>query len=229
MLESKRPEAKQSCTSLDTHDPLAPLYPQIQHLSVAVEHILRGLDRPVTELELIKTLQGPPWTLIGEVRYSEPDQLYPVHFLLFHVLYSLRDQLANEGIQVDISPLGIHLSQQTVVSGSGPAGHVDELRKFYLDLSNVQLSEETISQMMDDFWAGRSGRHPGESDAQDAAKTLGFPEIPARFTDVKQTFRRAVMRAHPDRGGKTEAIQDLNRAFSVLKAYFNNPLKRQSP
>jgi S-methylmethionine-dependent homocysteine/selenocysteine methylase len=30
----------------------------------------------------------------------------------------------------------------------------------------------------------------------------------------------AVMQAHPDRGGETEAIQNLNSAFSVMKAHF---------
>jgi hypothetical protein len=28
------------------------------------------------------------------------------------------------------------------------------------------------------------------------------------------------MQAHPDRGGETEAIQNLNSAFSVMKAHF---------
>ena len=30
------------------------------------------------------------------------------------------------------------------------------------------------------------------------------------------------MNAHPDRGGKTETIQDLNQAFAVLKAHFRH-------
>ena len=64
------------------------------HLLVATEHILRRHPAGINELGLIKTLQEPPWELIGEVNFGEPDKLYPVHFLLFHVLYRLRDQLA---------------------------------------------------------------------------------------------------------------------------------------
>jgi curved DNA-binding protein CbpA len=46
--------------------------------------------------------------------------------------------------------------------------------------------------------------------------------VPTSFEDVKYRFRRAVMQAHPDRGGETEAIQNLNNAFSVLKAHFQD-------
>lgn len=193
---------------------------QIQHLLVATEHILRQNPAGINELGLIKTLQKKPWELIGTVNFAEPDKLYPVHFLLFHVLYRLRDQLAGGGETLTISPLGIRLRQTTVVGGTGVPDHADELRNFYLDLSRYRMPEESINRMMDDFWAGRSGYQPEPSEARDAATTLGFDTIPAGFDEVKYRFRRAVMRAHPDRGGETEAIQHLNRAFAVLKAHF---------
>ncbi|KPP98967.1 DNA-J related domain-containing protein [Marinobacter sp. HL-58] len=193
---------------------------QIQHLLVATEHILRQNPAGINELGLIKTLQKKPWELIGTVNFAEPDKLYPVHFLLFHVLYRLRDQLAGGGETLTISPLVIRLRQTTVVGGTGVPDHADELRNFYLDLSRYRMPEESINRMMDDFWAGRSGYQPGLSEARDAATTLGFDTIPEGFEEVKYRFRRAVMRAHPDRGGETEAIQHLNRAFAVLKAHF---------
>ena len=97
---------------------------------------------------------------------------------------------------------------------------MDELRNFYLDLSKYELPEDAINRMMDDFWAGRSGNRPAAKEASEAAAVLGFDAIPPGFDDVKQRFRRAVMQAHPDRGGETETIQDLNQAFAVLKAHF---------
>jgi hypothetical protein len=195
---------------------------QVQHLSVAIERILRENPLGISELNLIKALQRPPWELIGAVNYAEPDKLYPVHFLIFHVLYRLRDQLALSGESLSISPLLIQLSQQDVVSGTGPVGEVDALRAFYLDLSKYQLPEVSILKMMDDFWSGRHGRQPARGEALEAASVFGFGDIPASFDDVKYRFRRAVMRAHPDRGGETEAIQNLNSAFSVLKAHFQD-------
>ncbi|MEP1216275.1 MAG: DNA-J related domain-containing protein [Marinobacter sp.] len=195
---------------------------QIQHLLVATEHILRQNPAGINELGLIKTLQKAPWELIGAVNFAEPDKLYPVHFLLFHVLYRLRDQLAASGETLTISPLVIRLQKSTVVSGTGVPDQADELRKFYLDLSKYEMPEESINRMMDDFWAGRSGYRPEPVEIREAADTLGFDGIPAGFDEVKHRFRRAVMQAHPDRGGETEAIQDLNQAFSVLKAHFRN-------
>lgn len=195
---------------------------QVQHLSVAIERVLRENPLGISELNLIKALQRPPWELIGTVNYAEPDKLYPVHFLIFHVLYRLRDQLASAGESLSISPLLIRLSQQEVVSGTGPVGEVDALRAFYLDLSKYQLPEVSILKMMDDFWSGRHGRQPARGEAVEAAGVFGFGDIPPSFDDVKYRFRRAVMQAHPDRGGETEAIQNLNSAFSVLKAHFQD-------
>ena len=193
---------------------------QIQHLLVAVEHVLRQNPAGINELGLIKTLQRPPWELIGKVNFGEPDKLYPVHFLLFHVLYRLRDQLALSNETLTISPLVIRLRKSAVVAGAGVPDQVDELRNFYLDLSKYELPEESINRMMDDFWAGRSGYRPEATEAHEAAATLGFESVPSGFNEVKQRFRRAVMHAHPDRGGQTETIQDLNQAFAVLKAHF---------
>lgn len=195
---------------------------QIAHLLVAVEHELRATPSGISELSLIKALQRPPWELLGEVVFNEPERLYPVHFLLFHVLYRLRDQLAEGGESLHISPLNIRLEQQSVVDGGGPPGDIDSLRAFYLDLSQYRLPEEAIHQMMDDFWAGVPGQCPAPSETRAAAETLGFESVPADFPTVKQRFRRAVMRAHPDRGGDTETIQHLNQAFAVLKAHFRN-------
>lgn len=193
---------------------------QIQHLLVAVEHELRQSPDGLSELLLIKALQRPPWELIGDVRFNDPEKLYPVHFLLFHALYRLRDQLADVGETLHISPLGIQLLPQDVVGGSGLPDELDKLREFYLDLSQYRLSEGAIHQMMDDFWAGRPGASPEASETLAAAERLGFDRVPDNFPEVKQRFRRAVMQAHPDRGGDTKSIQSLNQAFAVLKTHF---------
>ncbi|MBW0146576.1 DNA-J related domain-containing protein [Marinobacter arenosus] len=193
---------------------------QIQHLLVALEHELRRTPEGVSELFLIKALQRPPWELIGDVCFSDPEKLYPVHFLLFHALYRLRDQLSEIGETLHISPLRIQLSPQDVIAGKGLPDELDMLRAFYLDLSQYHLPEGVIHQMMDDFWAGRPGSRPDASDTLAAAEKLGFDRVPDSFPEVKQRFRRAVMQAHPDRGGDTKSIQALNLAFATLKTHF---------
>lgn len=192
---------------------------------VAVEHELRSAPAGTDELSLIKKLQGAPWHLIGALEFHDVQKLYPVHFLLFHVLYRLRDTLAEAGENLFISPLRIGIEHQDIVSGTGLPGSVDSLRKFYLDLSQYELPEESVQQMMDDFWEGRSGSGPSTPETLQAAKALGFDSVPDNFHTVKQAFRRAVMQAHPDRGGETEAIQSLNEAFAVLKAHFSQMME----
>lgn len=196
---------------------------QIQHLLVAVEHELRKAPLGTSELALIRSLQAPPWELIGEVSFRDPERLYPVHFLLFHVLYRLRDLLAEDGESLEISPMSIRLNPQSAVSGTGLPDQEDTLRRFYLDLGHYRMPEDRILRMMDDFWSGRRPEAPAREQLLKAARSLGFDSIPADFASVKHRFRRAIMAAHPDRGGDTESVQELNHAFSVLKAHFLLP------
>lgn len=193
----------------------------IQHLLVATETLLRRHHRGLSELALIKALQAPPWNLLGTVDFSDPVRLYPVHFLVFHCLYRLRDQLTQQGETVVISPLDIHIDRNPTLAGSDALAPTDSLRAFYLDLDGYRLPEAAINRMVDDFWAGHSARAAPE-DLLAAARVLGFETVPERFDRVKYRFRRAVMREHPDRGGATKGIQALNAAFATLRHHFSH-------
>ncbi|WP_417547203.1 DNA-J related domain-containing protein [Marinobacter segnicrescens] len=193
----------------------------VQLLTAATESCLREAGN-LSELELIRQLQRPPWELIGPVDYADPAALYPVHFLLFHVLYRLRDDLAATGETLIISPLTISLQHDDVIAGTGLPGQIDPLRDFYLDLDQYRMPEADIHRMVDDFWAGRAGQGPGADSAESAAAVLGFETLPADFASVKHRFRRAVMQAHPDRGGDTAQVQQLNDAFTTLRHYFRH-------
>lgn len=194
----------------------------VQQLGAAVEACLREARGGLSELELIRQLQAPPWQILGPVDYANPAALYPVHFLLFHVLYRLRDELAERGETVTISPLIISLTESDVVAGTGLPDSGDPLRAFYLDLNQYEMSEDDILRMVDDFWAGRVRQPPARASAIEAAGVLGFESLPADFGEVKYRFRRAVMLAHPDRGGDTEQVQQLNEAFAILRHYFHH-------
>lgn len=194
----------------------------IQQLGAAVEACLREARGGLSELELIRQLQAPPWQILEPVDYANPAALYPVHFLLFHVLYRLRDELAERGETVTISPLAISLRESDVVAGTGLPDSGDPLRAFYLDLSHYEMSEDDILRMVDDFWAGRVRQSPARVTAAEAAGVLGFESLPVDFAEVKHRFRRAVMAAHPDRGGDTEQVQQLNEAFAILRHYFRH-------
>lgn len=191
-------------------------------LTAATEACLRRAPGSLSELELIRQLQAPPWALIGKVDYADPTALYPVHFLLFHVLYRLRDELAEQGECLNISPLAISLTMPQTVAGTGPPDLSDPLRTFYLDLGQYRLSDQAVQRMVDDFWAGRVNTRPPAESAGAAARVLGFDDLPDDFQQIKLRFRRTMMKIHPDRGGDTAEVQALNEAFALLRHYFRS-------
>lgn len=200
----------------------------IERLIPAVESILRTTGG-LSEHELIKTLQQSPWRLLGKVHYADPAALYPVHFLLFHVLYRLRDELVVEHQEtLQISPLRI----QIMAAGDRPSqdiGETDPLSDFYHDLDNLTLSRDAIEQMMDDFWRGQDGSHQGvirQGELAEACATLEVDCPPESFQQTKQQFRKLAMVHHPDRGGSTRQLQSINQAMAVIRHYFQEEVKR---
>ncbi|WP_372964597.1 DNA-J related domain-containing protein [Marinobacter sp.] len=195
---------------------------QIEHLLLAVEHELRAAGPlGLSELELIKALQSDRWGLIGPVNFHQSEQLYPVHFLIFHTLYRLNDQLLPEGESIHLSPIRIRLFAIDRDTNESLPGHTDELRSFYLDIGQYFMSNTEIRNMVDNFWKGTVRQKPDNTSVSSAAQRLGFECPPAQFITVKQQFRKLVMKAHPDRGGSTEEVQSLNESFSILKAYYS--------
>lgn len=205
--------------------PEAALERQILPLAEAIEAILRESPEGISELKLIRALQSPTWALLDTVDFSDPAMLYPVHFLVFHCLYRLRDELSVQGEQLMISPLSITLGPTRTVSGSGVPDAPDALRLFYLDLSQYDLSGLTVRRMVDDFWKGVSRPLSGESDITEAARTLGFDVVPDDFSVIKKAYRKQAMRAHPDRGGCNQDVQVLNQAFACLRQHFRSAVQ----
>lgn len=50
-----------------------------------------------------------------------------------------------------------------------------------------------------------------------ALEVLGLTGVDADPQSIKKAYRSASMKAHPDRGGSTEAMQRVNAAYNVLK------------
>lgn len=210
------PDSSERCNAARA----AALRQKIAAIMAATEAILREEDEGISELLLIRRLQQPPWQLLETVDFSDPAGLYPVHFLIFHCLYRLRDELSTGGEVVDISPLRIRLRADPTISSDGLPAEQDQLRLFYLDLSQYDLSEIAVRRMLDDFWAGRTPSRLDPGELEDAAQVLGFEQLPKDFDSVRRAYRRHAMRAHPDRGGTKEEVQTLNEAFNLLRTHF---------
>jgi len=198
----------------------AALAGQIDQLRDAVEAILRTTPEGLSELALIRALQQPPWSILGEIDFRTPAAIYPAHFLLFHTLYRWRCELSDTAEEtLEINALRIQI-RPVAESQRAELDRADPLQHFYLDLDNYKLETETIDRMIDDFWQGI--RRPADAELAFACERLGITCPPESLQAARASFRRLAMRHHPDRGGSTGTLQQLNEAIAVVKQYFQS-------
>ena len=166
---------------------------------------------PCSEYELISHLRGNKKL---DFMHSEPGDTYTLflnHFLLFHVLYLLRQQWwQQEKAHLDISPLYIqYLPYQASNAGLVES---DPLQDYYLDLSNLkQTSQNDVDEMMGKFWIGM---HRNEH-RDKALSVLGLVD-PVDNKTIKSTYQKLVMQYHPDRGGDDIKLKEVNMAMDIL-------------
>ena len=198
----------------------------VEDLIEVLALVLRTHGRGLSEYELLKLLQSPAWGLLDPTDFRDPIKLYRVHFLLFHALYRLRQKLAREGNEtLRLSPLSIEIVPIEIVPvETGPAhkrpnaypGVLDSLARFYLDLDNLELSGDEIESMLENFWRGRAQLHPEELTA--ACQTLDL-DYPPDLDQANRQFRRLAMLHHPDRGGDTAHLQQVNQAIALIRRH----------
>lgn len=140
-----------------------------------------------------------------------PHQLFCAHFILFHVLYLLRHRfLDSKKYLLDINTLKIKLLPYS--KGQNSLQEDDKLKAYYLDLHNLeQTSEDDVYDMLASFW----NNYNNFENRDDALAKLGLTE-PVDDKTIKETYRRLVMKYHPDRGGDAEKVQSLNAAIKLL-------------
>jgi len=174
---------------------------------------LRRHPAGISEFELLRRLdrEGVPPFAGQDLRV--PESLYRTHFRLFHCLYRLQARLWAAGEELSIHCLNIRIEARPALDG-GELGAPDPLRAYYLDPANLSaVTGEEVEAMLASFW-----RWFHAQDARRAALReleLTDPVTPAQ---IKQAYRRLVMRHHPDRGGDTARLQALNAALALLEA-----------
>ena len=142
--------------------------------------------------------------------------LFRAHFLLFHSLYRLRDELWHDQLgHLDIGPLTITLLPYNPTDAG--LMQPDPLRSYYLDLTELeQTNDLQVAEMIASFW----NRLANPDQRQQALAELGLQD-PVDDATIRQRYRQLAMQHHPDRGGDTAQFQSLGEAMSQLK-----PLKK---
>ena len=145
-----------------------------------------------------------------------PDSsLFKKHFYLFNQLYQLSDQLKSSGRFIEISSLNIQILANKDI-GEGLA-EIDELRAFYLDETNLQLSDQQVSEMLNEFWE----KYLAIDQKVDAIKCFGLEEEKNLNRKViTKRFNQLALKHHPDRGGTEEEFLKIKKAYESLKKLF---------
>lgn len=165
----------------------------------------------MSEYDLIQALRQRDDVGLADVDLRHNLDLFQVHFLLFHTLYRLRDELwsRREG-HLEISPLRIAL--RSYQPGNAGLSEHDPLREYYLNSSNLeQTSADDVGDLLARFWIRM---HAGERRAE-ALRVLGLKD-PVDQNAIKRAYRRLAMQHHPDRGGDKARLQELNQAMAWL-------------
>ncbi len=172
--------------------------------------LLQKHPRGISEYDLLRELQSRGREEFADLDFNDHLSLYRKHFLLFNTLYRLRDTLATQGRGLNISPLNIRLYD--LDTSDTAMGMSDRLRDYYLNAEEMRnTSEADIEEMLGRFWS----RLTRGEDRKKALRTLGLMD-PVSDEEIKQRYRSLAMRHHPDRGGDTAKLQDINAAMKAL-------------
>lgn len=174
--------------------------------------ILRAHPDGLTEYDLMRKLASDD-PAFGPDAYSDELSLFQCHFILYHHLYRLRDELWNER-QGD---LAIHCLKIALRPCPDDAVRLpatpDPLRAYYLDLSHLEnTGKQEVLEMLDTFWLRFA--HLGHR--AEALTALGLAD-PVDYPEIKRRYRELAMEHHPDRGGELEKLQAINAAMELLE------------
>lgn len=174
--------------------------------------MLRAHPAGLSEYELIKTLEAENQTDFCSDCLRDTLSLFQTHFLLFHALYRLHEQLWEaQTARLDIHTLCIQLLPFKASTSSQIADH-DPLREYYLDLNNLKnAAASDVEALLTQFWS----RFVGDDDRCLALATLELKD-PVDWHAIKTQHRRLAMQHHPDRGGDEARLQAINAAMDIL-------------
>lgn len=195
----------------------------MQAMKQAISDILLSQVQPLSEFELIRTLQNEPYELLSERALRGSLSLFQTHFLVFHCLYLLRDQWRAEGVcELRIEPLAI-ACEKPVVDAHDSRGtslsQTDPLAEYYLDFSHFErTTTEKVEALLDGFWRNfaSKGQPVTADERSQAMMVMELQTMPENQSQLKRQFRQQVHLKHPDKGGSASAMQALQQAYQVL-------------
>ncbi|MBU1690430.1 MAG: DnaJ domain-containing protein [Gammaproteobacteria bacterium] len=176
--------------------------------------ILRAHPDGLTEHDLFCKLAHDDPTF-GPDAYTDELSLFQCHFILYHHLYRLRDELWING-EGDLAIHCLKIVLRPCPDGTSPLPSTpDPLRNYYLDLTHLEKTgKQEVLEMLDTFWL-RFARNDRRAEA---LAELGLAD-PVDYPEIKRRYRELAMEHHPDRGGEMEKLQAINTAMGLLEPF----------
>ena len=176
-------------------------------------NLLQAHPQGMSEFEVLRHLQRAEHRAFDEKLFSDDLAIFRAHFLLFHALYRLQQQLiAEQRGHLEIHTLAIRLHPWRE-TGRNDLATPDPMQVYYLDLANLEnTTAEDVEQLLGEFWS----RYFANERRGEALAVLGLEE-PATSAEIEDRYRRLAMRLHPDRGGETGDFQALQEAIGILR------------
>ncbi|WP_341706026.1 DNA-J related domain-containing protein [Halopseudomonas sp.] len=184
----------------------------------ALQKLLQVNPQGLGEYALLRALaERFPESLFAEPQaMRDPLTLFRLHFLLFHQLYRLADQVGRQGLTLNIHALKIQLVPR--IPGTEALQVDDPLRRYYLDWDHWRdTNRDDVERLIDSFWRGRASVSEPEVSAALAVLEL---EEGADAAACRRQYRRLLSQHHPDRGGSTARAQEINQAMLILQRYY---------
>lgn len=179
--------------------------------------ILENHPDGISEYDLFQRLAELGRTDFKDALRSGVLELFQSHFLLFHLLYRLRRELLETTDRdLEIGCLSIRLTRRLARTSEDGIVVSDPMERYYLNAENLsKTSREDVEQMLGKFWE----RYHSRESIHEALQVLGL-ETGATYSEMKSRYRALAREKHPDAGGSSEGIQELNRAKEVLDRYY---------
>lgn len=142
------------------------------------------------------------------------------HFVLYHLLYRLQQQM----LALEQGYLSIELAKVRLLPLANAAQQLTQRqqdtgrRQYYLNWQNYYLmTEQLLDQHLSDFWQQFSTTLATHAELA-TTDALALLQLPANFTlqQLKKAYRSKALQLHPDRGGEQQQFILLRQAYQQL-------------
>lgn len=195
-------------------------------LEAAVMGILRSHPKGLTEFALFAALARRGFAAFEREVFADNLRMFRSHFVLFHVLYAMRDRLVLqrdghlriEATCIQLTGWGADTTRPdadlNASAGAKSLAEHDALSDYYLDPNHLaSTTEDELHAMLGAFWHQfHEGAHQ-----RDALRSFGL-DGSATWDQIKARHRALVFEHHPDRGGDNARLAEVNAAMRVLNA-----------